>query len=248
MRNYYYWQQVLFISLIIAISFFIKSCNNKKEEKQPLSGPNWGVISNSSAEIVQSSDVLGWIPQSGHQSAIHFYSSEAYDGTKSLFIQSNEPAFGRWNCKVNVKPWSKYKFTGWIKTENLQNPEGQGVGFSLGAMNLNYQGHTGTEDWVEVSRVFETGNNDSFVLECLFNKGGRSTGKVWFDNMNLELISAEDISTSITVDVAIEKEPMPEYIYGQFIEHLGKCIYGGIWAEMVDDRKFWYAPGDKLSP
>jgi len=26
-------------------------------------------------------------------------------------------------------------------------------------------------------------------------------------------------------------------IYGQFIEHLGRCIYGGIWAEMLRNRK-----------
>ncbi len=30
------------------------------------------------------------------------------------------------------------------------------------------------------------------------------------------------------------------YIYGQFIEHLGRCIYGGIWAEMLEDRKFYF--------
>ena len=41
---------------------------------------------------------------------------------------------------------------------------------------------------------------------------------------------------------------MSPYIYGQFIEHMGHCIYGGIWAEMLMDRKFWYAPGQKGSP
>jgi alpha-N-arabinofuranosidase len=40
---------------------------------------------------------------------------------------------------------------------------------------------------------------------------------------------------------------MPVYIYGQFIEHLGRCIYGGIWAEMIEDRKFWYEPGTRES-
>jgi alpha-N-arabinofuranosidase len=29
-------------------------------------------------------------------------------------------------------------------------------------------------------------------------------------------------------------------VYGQFIEHLGRCIYGGLWAEMLEDRKFFY--------
>ena len=34
--------------------------------------------------------------------------------------------------------------------------------------------------------------------------------------------------------------PISPYVYGQFIEHLGRCIYGGLWAEMLEDRKFFY--------
>ena len=28
------------------------------------------------------------------------------------------------------------------------------------------------------------------------------------------------------------------FIYGHFIEHLAECIYGGMWAEMLRNRKF----------
>ena len=45
---------------------------------------------------------------------------------------------------------------------------------------------------------------------------------------------------SITIDAGKTSEPISPYIYGQFIEHLGRCVYGGIWAEMLDDRKFYY--------
>ncbi len=34
--------------------------------------------------------------------------------------------------------------------------------------------------------------------------------------------------------------PLAEEVYSQFIEHLGRCIYGGIWAEMLEDRKFYH--------
>jgi alpha-N-arabinofuranosidase len=44
----------------------------------------------------------------------------------------------------------------------------------------------------------------------------------------------------ITVDASRTGAPISPYIYGQFIEHLGRCIYGGIWAEMLEDRKFYY--------
>jgi len=44
----------------------------------------------------------------------------------------------------------------------------------------------------------------------------------------------------VTVDVATRGEPISKHLYGQFIEHLGRCIYGGLWAEMLEDRKFYY--------
>ena len=51
---------------------------------------------------------------------------------------------------------------------------------------------------------------------------------------------SEKPSRTIKIDMGETKEPISEFIYGQFIEHLGRCIYGGIWAEMIQDRKFFY--------
>lgn len=45
---------------------------------------------------------------------------------------------------------------------------------------------------------------------------------------------------NVNVDLTEQGEPISKYIYGQFIEHLGRCIYGGIWSEMLEDRKFYY--------
>ncbi len=52
----------------------------------------------------------------------------------------------------------------------------------------------------------------------------------------------------VTVDVGKKGKPISKYIYGQFIEHLGRCIDGGIWAEMLEDRKFYYPVGVEKSP
>ena len=52
----------------------------------------------------------------------------------------------------------------------------------------------------------------------------------------------------IKIDAGKKGEPINPFIYGQFIEHLGRCIDGGIWAEMLADRKFFYTVGDKESP
>lgn len=53
--------------------------------------------------------------------------------------------------------------------------------------------------------------------------------------------------TSVCIDAAATQEPISPYVYGQFIEHLGRCIYGGIWAEMLEDRKFYYPVDGKQS-
>jgi alpha-N-arabinofuranosidase len=45
---------------------------------------------------------------------------------------------------------------------------------------------------------------------------------------------------TVTIDASATREPISPYVYGQFIEHLGRCIYGGLWAEMLEDRKFFY--------
>ena len=59
---------------------------------------------------------------------------------------------------------------------------------------------------------------------------------------------APEGSISMKIDAARTGEPISKYIYGQFIEHLGQCIYGGIWAEMLEDRKFFHPVGAKESP
>jgi len=42
----------------------------------------------------------------------------------------------------------------------------------------------------------------------------------------------------LTVDVAEARADISPLVYGQFIEHLGRCIRDGIWAEKLRDRKF----------
>jgi len=52
----------------------------------------------------------------------------------------------------------------------------------------------------------------------------------------------------LKLDTARTNAPINPFIYGQFIEHLGRCIYGGIWAEMLEDRKFYFPITADYSP
>ena len=42
-----------------------------------------------------------------------------------------------------------------------------------------------------------------------------------------------------TVEAGKTGAPISPYIYGQFIEHIGDLVNRSIWAEMIDDRKFY---------
>jgi alpha-L-arabinofuranosidase len=53
-------------------------------------------------------------------------------------------------------------------------------------------------------------------------------------------MAVPDSKAVVTVDLEEKGAPISKYVYGQFIEHLGQCIYGGIWAEMLEDRKFYF--------
>jgi alpha-N-arabinofuranosidase len=45
---------------------------------------------------------------------------------------------------------------------------------------------------------------------------------------------------AVAIDATRTGTPISPFIYGQFVEHLGRSIYGGLWAEMLEDRKFYY--------
>jgi alpha-N-arabinofuranosidase len=106
-----------------------------------------------------------------------------------------------------------------------------------------------------VDIIFDTEGQDSLIVAATLggargargSRGGDASvapGKAWFDDLKLELISARALKPAVTINAAKTREPMPDLIYGQFIEHLGRSIYGGIWAEMLEDRKFYSAVGE----
>jgi alpha-L-arabinofuranosidase len=58
--------------------------------------------------------------------------------------------------------------------------------------------------------------------------------------------TAAALSLRIHLDEA--RAPISKYLYGQFIEHLGRCISDGLWAEMLQDRKFFFPVTDDYAP
>ncbi len=58
----------------------------------------------------------------------------------------------------------------------------------------------------------------------------------------------EPAQVEVTLHAGQTGPAINPFLYGQFIEHLGRCIYGGIWAEMLEDRKFYFPVTSEYRP
>ncbi len=169
---------------------------------------------------------------------------------KCVLVASGRGADAAWAAVVPVEPFATYRLSGWIRTEGVVPAGGKGALLNVHEIReAATKPVTGTADWTKVEVLFHTSEIDAVQVNCLLGGWGSARGKAWFDDLALELLEKKPLPPpSITIDARKEGAPVSKYIYGQFIEHLGRCIYGGIWAEMLKDRKFFLRPGAKKSP
>ena len=73
-------------------------------------------------------------------------------------------------------------------------------------------------------------------------------GVVWAIALNAQNSNAPAKRISVSIDAAKTAAPISPYIYGQFIEHIGDLINRSLWAEMLDDRKFYNDINSAPSP
>ncbi len=207
-------------------------------------------IANPSFEDGAGDKVAGWEPRTFRGEPAFKVEPSGRTGTRSVAISSAKGADAAWSAVVPIKPFSRYRLSGWIRTENLA------PGRSKGAL-INIEGFpawqtasvTGTQDWTQVALEFDAGANDALEVNCLFGGWGEATGTACFDDVRLAWVSGQEyILPGVRINGEKTGPPLSKYIYGQFIEHLGRCIYQGIWAEMLEDRKFFWPVGQGESP
>lgn len=235
-----------------------KPANALPEGAQPVGGqpatPGANILPNPGFETLNADhkDPSGWKQSHWNGSGdLHAADHEGKGDSNALMISSADGGDLSWSCTVPVQLQARYRLSGWIKTKAI-TPKSGGRGALLnihGIFDAQTKPVVGDSDWTHVQIEFDTGFNDSVMVNCLFGGWGLATGSAWFDDVELTLVSKGKLPDSkIVIDAAKVGEPISKYIYGQFIEHLGRCIYGGIWAEMLEDRKFFYPVGDKESP
>ena len=209
-------------------------------------------IANGSFEDMDGRNPKGWVPRSWQRDGDAAFAVEptGHAGDRSAAISSEKGADASWVATVPVRPYSRYRLSGWIKTENLVPGTGRGAQINVdGEEAWRTAAVTGTQDWTRAEIEFDAGANDALEVTCLFGGWGESTGKAWFDDVELTRLSGRELGRpTIVIDAEKTGRPVSKYIYGQFIEHLGRCIYQGIWAEMLEDRKFFWPVGEGESP
>jgi alpha-N-arabinofuranosidase len=191
-----------------------------------------------------------WTPHTYAGKADLSWEKVGRTGSRSVAIGSAGGSDAAWQVRVKVPRDSLCRLSAWIKTENLKATTGRGAllnAHEIGSARTAVV--TGTRDWTKVSCEFQTGSQTELLVNCLYGGWGQATGKAWFDDVRLEvLFTANRERPAALVDLGERLGPISPYIYGQFIEHLGRCIYGGIWAEMLADRKFYNLATSRHSP
>ena len=85
-------------------------------------------------------------------------------------------------------------------------------------------------------------------MRALFFSASVICGVLVFVPLHAQPANAPAESISVTIDARTTAPPISPYIYGQFIEHIGDLINRSLWAEMLDDRKFYDDVNSKPAP
>jgi hypothetical protein len=130
-----------------------------------------------------------WNPSSA---TLTWDNTQAILGSKSVKIMLAIPNDARWIQTVTVQPFTDYRLSGWIKTENVAHTAESvdaGANLSLYDTWTHSTGLFGTNDWTFVSLLFNSGSNIQVTVAARLGYwSGTTTGTAWFDDLRLELL------------------------------------------------------------
>jgi uncharacterized protein len=118
---------------------------------------------------------------------------EGVEGSECLKIVATSGVDTSFHAYVDVKPGTRYRMSAKIRTADVK---GRAMGALLnvhelqgGAERVATTPLKGNNDWTEVTKDFQTEGQSRISINCLLGGWGRSTGTVWYDDIELnELI------------------------------------------------------------
>jgi len=196
------------------------------------SEPNANLLPNPSFEENEAHSVRGWTSRAwqGEENGRWTVVAPGRTGKQCLSIHSELGTDAAWSTTVTVEPNSFYRLSGWIKTKDVKGA----VGALLNIQNMQHvrtTGVKGTADWTRVSTVFRTAEAAELEINCLFGGWGQSTGRAWYDDVSLETIAevSEKAEAIVTIDTDAPSVAYSPMLFGGFIEHFHRQIYGGLF-------------------
>jgi mono/diheme cytochrome c family protein len=159
--------------------------------------------------------------------------ADGRNGTPALRVSTERTSDCGVAAVVKVQRGTRYRLSGWIRTENVTPVRGSG-----GAM-LNVHGGRrtagvqGTTDWTRVAVEFDAGS-PQVVVHCLFGGYGGARGTAWFDDVSLVAIGSHNTLAGALESVAefrgARNEPAPAPIARTFapdpaVHERGASVY-----------------------
>jgi azurin len=148
------------------------------------------LLPNGSFEELRDGRPAGWTGRTFTGQANHEPAESGRTGDRAILIRSSGGADAAWSTQVTVKPHTRYRLSGWIKTQELRTGPG-GHGVLLNAHELQpadlsrTRGLKGTEDWTHVETILDSTERTSLTIHCLFGGPGMAAGTAWFDDVSL---------------------------------------------------------------
>ncbi len=115
----------------------------------------------------------------------------AHAGRISARVEATEfPENAGWRQTVAVIPHTRYRLTGWIKTDNVRTGTLQGAAnLAVLAPDIDFlvvsDPVTGTTDWTYAEVLFDSQNFSALEIRAGFGTLGRVLGTAWFDDLQL---------------------------------------------------------------
>lgn len=123
---------------------------------------------------------------------------EGRNGEACYKISSDSPTDSGWvSTEIKVKPRTRYGFTGWLRSENVDAEDhAKGVAIGIAPLQIYAEGLRGTSDWKRVRGTFDSGERDSVQMVLVLGGNGKAGGTAWFSGLSLrEEIEGEGSAT-----------------------------------------------------
>jgi hypothetical protein len=138
-----------------------------------------------------------------------------HSGSRSVkIVAAAQPDDAYWSQVVPVQPHTLYRFSAWVKTENVQHSiqvNDAGANLSHYPTWTRTAGLWGTNDWTWLSLTFDSGDSATAEVALRLGHGsGNSLGTVWYDDA--ELVPDEEQPTHAEMAIEDIKEKVNELI------------------------------------